>query len=49
VARLFFEGQLRSPVPDGRLYFSMRCAAAITTGETAQWLIQAGATGSFRA
>jgi hypothetical protein len=45
VARLFFEDQLRSPVRDGRLYFSMRFAATITTSETAQWLVQAGATG----
>ena len=48
VARLFFERQLQSPVPDGNPYFSVRFAAAITTVETAQWLIQAGATGPIQ-
>jgi hypothetical protein len=44
VARLFFERQLQSPLPDGNLFVSIRLAAAITTIETAEWLIQIGAT-----
>ena len=45
VARLFFERELQSPVPQGNLFSSIRFVAAITTIETAQWLIQVGATG----
>jgi hypothetical protein len=44
VARLFFAGQLQTPAPDVDLFFSIQFVAEITTIETVEWLIQAGAT-----
>ena len=44
VARRFFERQLQQPGPRQRTFYTMQLLASVTTIETAEWLIQAGAT-----